>query len=279
MLAWYLLYTEILMREMRRDALVHYQLYSQIFSALNDPTEGAAYQALLDLSTAIQTLDFPIIITDPDGIPAHVSNLPFEADPLNPADHPRLYEYARRLATTHEPLVSELGTFYFGNPPVLDRMRWIPWLQVGALGGLVLAAWLMVRHNQRVERERIWATMARESAHQMATPLSSLTGWVEILRLPEEERNAMASLITVTSRAASTGSFAVSPASLSFSSTEEEKNISLTVGSSSDRSWNATTDRTDRSPLRCGTMRGSPASKTAATVYVAAKPYRNHCRM
>lgn len=193
-LGWYLLYSQLLMREMQRDALVHYQIYSRIFRALADPTEGAANEALLELSEDIQTLEFPIIITDPDGIPAHVANLPFEADPSNPQDHPRLYDYARRLASTHEPLRSDFGTFYFGNPPVLDRMRWIPWLQVGALGGLVLAAWLLVRHNQRVERERIWATMARESAHQMATPLSSLAGWVEILRLPAEERDEMASI-------------------------------------------------------------------------------------
>ena len=89
------------------------------------------------------------------------------------------------------------ATFYFGNPPVLDRLRYIPWLQVGALVGLVLTAWLMIRHNQRAERERIWATMARESAHQMATPLSSLAGWVEILRLPAEERDEMASVPAV----------------------------------------------------------------------------------
>lgn len=196
-LGWYLLYSQLLMREMQRDALVHYQIYSRIFRALADPTEGAANEALLELSEDIQTLDFPIIITDPDGIPAHVANLPFQADPSDPEDHPRLYAYARRLATTHEPLQSEFGTFYFGNPPVLDRMRWIPWLQVGALGGLVLAAWLVVRHNQRVERERIWATMARESAHQMATPLSSLSGWVEILRLPADERDEMASIAGV----------------------------------------------------------------------------------
>lgn len=196
-LGWYLLYSQLLLREMQQDALLHYQIYSRIFQALDDPTEGAAIEALLELSRDIQTLDFPIIVTDPDGIPAHVANVPFEADPNDPEDHPRLYEYARRLALTHEPFQSEFGTFYFGNPPVLDRMRYIPWLQVGALGGLIVAAWVMVRHNQRVERERIWATMARESAHQMATPLSSLAGWVEILRLPAEERDEMASVPAV----------------------------------------------------------------------------------
>lgn len=196
-LGWYLLYSQLLLRELERDALVHYRLYSLIFSALADPDELAANQALNELSTEIQTLDFPIIITDPDGIPSQVSNLPFEADPNDPEDHPRLYRYARRLAETHDPVRTNQGTFYFGNPPVLDRLRYIPWLQVGALLGLVLTAWMMIRHNQRVERERIWATMARESAHQMATPLSSLAGWVEILRLPPEERDEMASVPAV----------------------------------------------------------------------------------
>src|SRR5690606_38610377 len=192
-LGWYLLYSQLLLREMQRDALVHYQIYSLIFSELADPSELAANEALLQLSTEIQTLDFPIIITDPFGIPSQVSNLPFEADPSDPRNHPRLYQYARRLAETHQPVRTEQATYFFGNPPVLDRMRWIPWLQVGALGGLFLAAWLMVRHNQRVERGRIWATLARESAHQLAAPLSSLAGWVEILRLPPEERDEMAS--------------------------------------------------------------------------------------
>ena len=51
-LGWYLLYSQLLMRELQRDAMVHYQLYSRIFSALADPTEGAANEALLALRTA-----------------------------------------------------------------------------------------------------------------------------------------------------------------------------------------------------------------------------------
>jgi len=74
------------------------------------------------------------------------------------------------------------------------RLRYIPWLQVSVTGCLLVASALLIRHNQRVERERIWATIARESAHQMATPLSSLAGWVEILRLPVEEREEMTTL-------------------------------------------------------------------------------------
>jgi signal transduction histidine kinase len=194
-LGWYLLYTELLMREMRRDALVHSQIYIQIMRGLNDPADGAAEATLFNLSDDVQELGIPIVVADQDGIPAYSTNLPFAADPNDPRDMVRLLEYAEFLSRQNPPLVEpDFGTIYIGDPPLVRRIRWIPWLQVGALGCLLLAAGWMVRHNQRTERERIWATMARESAHQMATPLSSLAGWVEILRLPPEELEGMATL-------------------------------------------------------------------------------------
>jgi signal transduction histidine kinase len=197
-LGWYLVYTELLMREMRRDALVHSRIYFQILRGLNDPREGAAEETLLALIDQVQHLGIPIVVADPDGVPAFTTNLPFEADLDDPDDQLRLFAYVQELSRYNPPMVEPgLGVVYVGDPPLVQRLRWIPWLQVGALACLLGAAAIMVRHNQRVERERIWATMARESAHQMATPLSSLTGWVEILRLPTDEREEMASLPAV----------------------------------------------------------------------------------
>ncbi|HEX7242387.1 MAG TPA: HAMP domain-containing sensor histidine kinase [Longimicrobiaceae bacterium] len=197
-LGWYLVYTEVLVREMRRDAVVHSRIYIRILSGLNDPADDAAEQTLLKLSSEVQRLRIPLVVTDAEGIPAWAMNLPFPADPANPDDLPRIRAYARDLAGSNPPIVEPgLGTIYFGDPPTVRRLRWIPWLQVGAMTGLLVAAAWMVRHNWRTERERIWAAMARESAHQMATPLSSLSGWVEILRLPAEEREDMASLPAV----------------------------------------------------------------------------------
>lgn len=197
-LGWYLVYTELLVREMRRDAVVHSRIYIRILRGLNDPADDAALQTLLKVSGEMQRLRIPLIVTDEEGVPGAAINLPFEADVSNPDDHERIRAYARDLARRNEPIVEEgLGIIFFGDPPTVQRLRWIPWLQVGALTGLLVAAAWMIRHNFRTERERIWAAMARESAHQMATPLSSLSGWVEILRLPADEREDMASLPAV----------------------------------------------------------------------------------
>jgi signal transduction histidine kinase len=197
-LGWYLLYSQFLVREMRSDAEVHSRIVVRILQGLTDPSEDAPLAALFDLSSEVQNLRIPIVYTDVDGVPALWVNLPFEAAMGDTAAMIDVLDYARGLARRNPPIVEPgLGTIYFGDPPNVRRMRWIPWLQVGALVGLLVTLASIIRHNQRTERERIWAAMARESAHQMGTPLSSLAGWVEILRLPAEERDGMASLPAV----------------------------------------------------------------------------------
>jgi signal transduction histidine kinase len=200
-LGWYLLYTHLLMRELHRDALVHSSFYLHILRGLNDPREDAAVETLLTLIEEVRNLGIPIVAVDPDGVPMFWDNLPFHADPDDPADQRRLYTFIQQLdRRSHPPVVTPgIGTVYVGDPPLIRRLHWIPWFQVGALIVLLGTAGFMIRHNQRVERDRIWATMARESAHQMATPLSSLSGWIEILRLPQAEREELASLPAVTS--------------------------------------------------------------------------------
>ena len=196
-LAWYLVYSQLLVREMREDAEVHSRIVVRVLRGLGDP-QANPIETLLGLSGEIQRLRVPIVYTDQDGVPAVWVNLPFEAAEGDTASMIRVLEYAERLGERNEPLAEPgFGTIYWGDPPTVERLRWIPWLQVTALVGLLAALASVIRHNQRTERERIWAAMARESAHQMATPLSSLAGWVEILRLPPEERDGMATLPAV----------------------------------------------------------------------------------
>ena len=194
-LASYAVYNQLLVRAMRHETTVHTRMVAAILAGINDPAEDAPLRTLWRLSLTMQDLDAPFVYLDDEGVPAYTSNLPFEADLADPDDARRVRDYARDLARRNPPIVEPaLGTIYYGDSPTVRRLRWIPWLQLGALAGILAAAWWNVRHNTRTERERIWASMARESAHQMATPLSSLAGWVEILRLPPEEREGMVAL-------------------------------------------------------------------------------------
>lgn len=190
----YLLYTEMLVREIQAEARVQTRIYALVQRGLlAPPGKGDEIGALLDIQGALQQLRVPIVVINARGQPYLTASLPFEPDLQTQAGQRRVLEYAGALSFRNAPIVQPgVGEVYFGSPPLAEWLRWIPWLQVGAALILLLVAIAVLRANARADRERMWAAMARELAHQMGTPLSSLSGWVEVLGLPEEERSELA---------------------------------------------------------------------------------------
>src|SRR5450756_2595415 len=87
-----------------------------------------------------------------------------------------------------------VGTVHFGNTALVRGLILIPVLQSILIGMVLLAGAYALRTRGRADREQIWAGMARESAHQLGTPLSSISGWIELLRETEPEATTVAAL-------------------------------------------------------------------------------------
>lgn len=179
LLGWYVVYTRSVVRDLRREASRVGLMYARVYDGLNDPSAEAANTALLDLSSQIRESGVPVILTDPLGNPTAAVNLPFD-DALN---SPRVREYLVELDRENHPLVERgVGTVHFGNTPLVRGLTIIPLLQSLLIAMFLLAGGYALRTRGRADREKIWAGMARESAHQLGTPLSSLSGWIELLR-------------------------------------------------------------------------------------------------
>lgn len=193
-LGTFLIYTERIVREVRTKSEIHSRMYALVQQGLLSMEPGADLQALIALQATLTELGVPVVAVNAQGEPYAVANLPFEVDLSVAADREAVLAYARVLdrqnPAIHEP---GAGTVHFGQPPILAWLRWAPILQIGAALVLLMVGFGLVRSNNRAERERTWAAMARELAHQMGTPLSSLTGWVEVLTLPDDQRTALAS--------------------------------------------------------------------------------------
>jgi signal transduction histidine kinase len=190
----YLLYTEQLVRAFRTEAEVHRRMYALVQRGLLSTEPGAELQALTDLQMELTRLGVPMVAVNAHGLPYATANLPFEADLSDPADRQRVLRYAQQLGQRNPVIVEEeVGAIHFGAPPVIGRLRWAATLQVAGALLLVFVGYVVVRGALRAERERMWSAMARELAHQMGTPLSSLKGWQEVLLLPAEERAQMVS--------------------------------------------------------------------------------------
>lgn len=186
----YLVYTEYLVREIRAEAAVHTRMYARVQEGLLGSQQETA--TLMALQDEITQMGVPIVLLDADGQPSAVVNLPFQADLRRSEDRARILAYVARLDRRNRPIEGPLGTIHYGPPPITNWLRWIPWLQVAGASLLLLLAFGLIQVSLRAERERLWAAMARELAHQMGTPLSSLAGWVEVLRLPRGEQERMA---------------------------------------------------------------------------------------
>src|SRR5918999_4230906 len=180
LLGSYIVFSQRVVMELRRDASRSSLMHARILTALADPNPNsdAANAALLELANLIRDLGVPVIITDPQGRPAWAMNLPFEAS----ADDPRVIEHIAVLDRENPPIVEPaIGTIHFGDSRLVKSLRFIPALQAVLVAFVFLAGVYVLRTRGRADRERVWAGMARESAHQLATPLSSLAGWIELL--------------------------------------------------------------------------------------------------
>lgn len=190
----YILYTEQLVRAFRTESEVHQRMYALVQRGLLSTEPGAELQALTDLQAELTRLGVPMVVVNAEGVPYATANLPFEADLMVAADRQRVLRYAQQLSQRNPVIMeSEVGAIHFGSPPVIGRLRWAATLQVAGALLLIFVGYVVVRGALRAERERLWSAMARELAHQMGTPLSSLKGWQEVLRLPSLERGSMVS--------------------------------------------------------------------------------------
>ncbi|PYP68737.1 MAG: hypothetical protein DMD26_01165 [Gemmatimonadetes bacterium] len=179
-------YTHNVVGDLRLEAERSSRIYARIYHALGDTTEGAGTQALLGLSRSIVEQGVPVIVTDAAGNPTAAANLPFEVTDVT--KDARLRAYIRRLDAENPPLVDPmLGQIHFGNTPLVEGLRIVPVLQVATAAILLIVGFYVIRVRGNVARERIWAGMARESAHQLGTPLSSLAGWIELLEERAED--------------------------------------------------------------------------------------------
>ena len=71
---------------------------------------------------------------------------------------------------------------YYGNSPIINKLKYYPATLILILFLFILAIYLFYKTSKSAEQNKLWAGMAKETAHQIGTPLSSLVGWTVILK-------------------------------------------------------------------------------------------------
>ena len=179
----------VVARHLTQDARRTSESYARVFRGLYS-SEGGATDALLDQVREIRSEGIPMVLTNAAGVPTDTVNLP---SPMK-LESDELHDFVAGLDRVNTPVVEpSIGTIHFGAPPVRKYLRLIFAMLVISLVAVSGAGLLAKRAAVRASEDRIFVAMARESAHQLGTPLTSLAGWIEALRdRPEAETREIA---------------------------------------------------------------------------------------
>ena len=120
----------------------------------------------------------PVILVDAESDSIEASNLP-KKELKN--QMLVLSEFKKQNA----PIKIDFGTgtkfLYFKESPELKQLTWFPYIQFSVIGLIVIIGYLMFSTFRKAEQNQVWAGMAKETAHQLGTPLSSMMAWVAYL--------------------------------------------------------------------------------------------------
>ena len=167
----------------------------------------------------------PVIETDGDGNPLGYKNIDFRKNITEAGKQKILREEIEIMKEEHQPIPiifndSSSNTYdhhyiYYKNSRLLDRLRYYPYVQLSIIAIFGLLAYLAFNYSKTAEQNRIWVGLAKETAHQLGTPISSLIAWLEYFRseaslsdklsLPELEKDIQR-LEMITARFSSIGS-------------------------------------------------------------------------
>lgn len=128
----------------------------------------------------------PTILVDENQEIRDAINIPQEYS----GSEQKLQEYLEKIKIENEPIEMNIGGevtqhLYYGNSPLLNKLKYYPLVLIILIILALAVLYFLYTTTRSSEQNKLWAGMAKETAHQIGTPLSSLIGWTELLKQEE----------------------------------------------------------------------------------------------
>ena len=180
-------YSQYLARKIAREERIKVEQWVEASKSLLNPD---ITDIRLPYKIISDNKDIPIIETnEKDSVTYHV-NLDSARSVDDPAYLPAQLE---KLKGINPPIIfydpidsSRYNKYYYGHTRLLNEVQYYPLIQLLIVSLFIVVVVLAIRSGYRSVQNQVWAGMAKETAHQLGTPVSSLEGWVEVMR--EDDR-------------------------------------------------------------------------------------------
>ena len=184
-------YTDFFVKKMEREERIQFELWVKGTEKSSQIFDDALYQDVLNMITVSSSV--PVILTDTTGTVIQ-TYLRLDSTKTNyeNASSTATYDPAyfqrelRRMKKQHDPLpISYMGTkmlVYYKDSTILTQLRYFPYIQLGVIALFLITAYVAFSSARKSEQDQVWVGMAKETAHQLGTPISSLMAWVELIK-------------------------------------------------------------------------------------------------
>lgn len=158
---------------------------------INDPKTLELILAIVKDNNSI-----PIILTNEQKKPILAEGT-YRNIPQEIIDNPKkLSDLINEMGNTYSPLLIKMPDgknqyVFYSNSKLLDQLQYYPWGITLFIGGYLFFSFWFFRTIKRTDENYLWVGLAKETAHQIGTPLSSMIGWIEILKLEKSNNEGV----------------------------------------------------------------------------------------
>ena len=199
-------YTQNLVKELQKSEREIVELYAKSLEFIANSNTTGNEDFTFIFENIIKRINFPLILTDANDnasiyqLGSSVKNIDIDSTLNQEQLQKFLNQKVKELSDIHPPITVAykdsanntiiLNKIYYGNSDVVQKLQYYPFLQILFAVLFLTISYLSFSYLKKNEQSNIWVGMAKEIAHQLGTPISSLMGWTELLKLkykkPEE---------------------------------------------------------------------------------------------
>lgn len=188
-----LYYTQTLVSKLQEKERQIVELYAKGIEYLANTTDPDVDITFL-FENIIKPIDFPMIITDGEDDlkvrnKADARNVKYDTSLSEKELQEFFANLIREMDATHPPILVTyedtivLSKIHYGDSELITQLKYYPYLQIVIASLFIIIGYIGFSHIKKSEQSNIWVGMAKETAHQFGTPISSLMGWLEMLKL------------------------------------------------------------------------------------------------
>jgi len=218
-----ILYTNLIVAQLKDREQKFIDLFAKTIEyTSNDENSNLTF---LEQQIVVPNETIPVILTDALGNPILWRNVDIDPGSIKKLQQRKLRKELKIMKEEHEPIeitfrneqgeIYDYQYVYYKNSKLLTQLLFYPYVQLSVIAVFGILAYVVFSYSKTAEQNRVWVGLAKETAHQLSTPLSSLMAWLEYFKTDPQIQNKeilheldkdIKRLETITARFSSIGS-------------------------------------------------------------------------